>query len=81
MSILRGLVMSLNSLNGEGVEGPDCASEYQWLVLKGLVKDCDRFSQWKVEGEVPTWSSFFKVKGVDYKGEEVLTAQVMSGRM
>ena len=30
-----------------------------------------------MEGKPPSWKEFFKVKGVDYKGEEVLTAQEM----
>jgi hypothetical protein len=30
-----------------------------------------------LEGEAPTWTDFFRVKGIDYRGEEVLTAQTM----
>lgn len=76
-SVLRCQVVSLNSLNGEGLEGPEQASEYQVKVLEGLVSDCLRVESWSMEGKAPTWREFFRVKGVDYKGEEVLTAQVM----
>ena len=75
--VLRWLVWSLNSLNGEGVEGPEVASEYQQTVLRGLLLDSERAAAWKMEGKVPSWTEFFRVKGVDYKGEEVLTAQEM----
>ena len=44
---------------------------------KGLMKDCERAAGWCMEGKAPSWKEFFKVKGVDYKGEEVLTAQEM----
>jgi hypothetical protein len=74
---LKCLVCALNSLNGEGVEGPSTASDYQVVVLKGLMEDCERVVNWGT-GEPPrSWKEFFRVKGVDYKGEEVLTAQVM----
>eukprot|EP00435_Cladocopium_sp_Y103_P058318 s757_g20.t1 len=57
----------------------DClkASEYQTLILKGLMEDCARVEHWCMSGMAPTWEEFFKVKGVDYKGDEVLTAQTM----
>eukprot|EP00435_Cladocopium_sp_Y103_P039833 s1161_g10.t1 len=75
--LLRCLVLSLNSMNGEGTEGPKEVTEYQKKVLCGLMEDCSRVAGWRLQGEVPTWQDFFRVKGVDYKGEEVLTAQVM----
>ena len=75
--VLGRLIRSLNSLNGEGIEGPEVASEYQRTVLDGLMSDCERAANWRMEGKAPSWVEFFKVKGVDYKGEEVLTAQEM----
>ena len=73
---LRCLVLSLNSLNGEG-DGGEVASEYQIALLGGLLEDCLRVSEWRMQGKAPSWDEFFKVKGVDYKGDEVLTAQTM----
>eukprot|EP00435_Cladocopium_sp_Y103_P070552 s200_g35.t1 len=74
-SILRCLVFSLNSMNGEG-EGGQMASEYQVKALTGLLEDCVNVESWEAEG-APSWEEFFRVKGVDYKGDEVLTAQMM----
>eukprot|EP00435_Cladocopium_sp_Y103_P017447 s824_g4.t1 len=79
-SILRVLVWSLNSLNGEGTEGTAKPSEFQKSVMRGLMEDCERVASWRCEDHIPSWSEFFKVKGVDYRGEEVLTAQSMSWR-
>eukprot|EP00435_Cladocopium_sp_Y103_P053819 s178_g17.t1 len=75
--VLRVLVLGLNSLNGEGLEGPGEASEYQVKVLSGLLEDCNRVSGWVSKDPDLSWKAFFRVKGVDYKGEEVLTAQHM----
>eukprot|EP00435_Cladocopium_sp_Y103_P037033 s3214_g9.t1 len=77
LSLLRCLVCSLNSLNGEGMDGPERASEYQTKVLSGLLEDCTRVESWVSGDPSLSWSDFFKVKGIDYKGEEVLTAQQM----
>eukprot|EP00438_Fugacium_kawagutii_P014361 Skav231767 [mRNA] locus=scaffold739:108680:112408:- [translate_table: standard] len=77
VSLLRCLCLALKSLNGEGTEGPSKASEFQKSLLLGLFQDCERISHWTSTEEVPTWEKFFRVRGIDYKGEEVLTAQVM----
>eukprot|EP00438_Fugacium_kawagutii_P001266 Skav224314 [mRNA] locus=scaffold227:448463:452180:+ [translate_table: standard] len=77
LTLLRCLVLSLNSLNGEGTEGPEKASEFQVDVLSGLVGDCARVGHWVLEEEAPSWERFFRVRGIDYKGDEVLTAQTM----
>ena len=76
-SVLRCLLVSLNSLNGEGTVGAQGASEYQKTVIQGLVEDCERVAGWVLDQPNLTWSEFFRVKGVDYRGEEVLTAQTM----
>ena len=77
---MRCLVLGLNSLNGEGQDGPPKASEFQLKVLQGLREDCVRVADWASQESAPTWDEFFRVKGVDYKGDEVLTAQVMRWR-
>ena len=71
------------SLNGEGFDGAAKVSLLQKQVLEGLLEDCCRVVNWKGDGPAPSWAEFFKVKGVNYKGKEVLTAQVqvMSGKM
>ena len=74
---LRVLIRSLNSLNGEGEGSEIMATEYQIAILKGLVEDCERVQGWKFETVPPSWEEFFRVRGIDYKGEEILTAQSM----
>ena len=34
-------------------------------------------ASWKLDTPAPSWEDFFKVTGVDYKGDEVRTAQTM----
>ena len=75
--MLRCLVLSLNSLNGEGLGDERQASEFHVNIVRGLLEDCERVSRWKVAEASPTWEEFFRVKGVDYRGEEILTAQTM----
>ena len=77
LQILRCLVCALNSLNGEGSGNDRAASAFHVKILKGLCNDCERVFHWDVQDDLPTWEEFFRVKGVDYKGEEVLTAQTM----
>ena len=76
-SALRCTVCSLNSLNGDTDRMPRSASEYQVKVLSGLLEDCERACKWEIKEQLPSWDEFFKVKGVDYKGDEVLCAQSM----
>ena len=76
-SMLSVLVKSLNSLNGEGQGGKSDCSEFQGVVLTGLMEDCFRVSRWNCDAAPPDWNEFLRVRGVDYKGDEVLTAQTM----
>lgn len=75
--ILRVLCRSLNSPNGEGGGCDDECSEFQETVLRSLWEDCERVSKWEVRENLPSWHEFFQVKGIDYKGDEVLTARQM----
>lgn len=77
VKILRVLTLSLNSLNGEGRDCARDCSAFQRTVLENLMEDCDRVSRWEVCENLPSWDSFFQVRGIDYKGDEVLTAQSM----
>ena len=74
---LRVLVLSLNSLNGEGIAEQERANPYQGKVLENLLVDCERVSTWKFEAAPANWEQFFNTKSVDYKGDEILTAQPM----
>ena len=75
--VLRCLVVSLSSLNGEGLDGPSVASDFQEEVLKGLLEDCSRVAGWIQEEPHLSWKDFFRTKGADYRGDEILTAQPM----
>eukprot|EP00438_Fugacium_kawagutii_P016696 Skav227640 [mRNA] locus=scaffold58:167510:174958:+ [translate_table: standard] len=76
-TILRMLVLSLNSLNGEGGDCDEKCTGFQRTVLENLMEDCVKVSQWEISESLPSWDQFFSVRGIDYKGEEVLTAQSM----
>ena len=73
--VLSCVVLALNSLNGEGLRGSGMASELQRSVLSGLLEDCERVALWEGTVKVPSCDEFLRVRGVDYKGDEVLTAQ------
>jgi len=64
--VLRCLTVSLNSLNGEGLDGPSEASEYQRKVMEGLLEDCSRVAGWIQLDPQLSWADFFRAKGVDY---------------
>ena len=55
-------------------------SEFQVAVLKYLSEQVLRTEEWKVCQEPATWKDFFKVRTVDYLGEEVKTAQAIEWR-
>lgn len=77
LCMLRALVVSLNSLNGEGVWNECKGTELQKEVLDGLLEDCGRVYAWSEESPPVSWENFFRCRGVDYQGDEVLTAQHM----
>lgn len=77
LSVLRSLVCSLNSLNGEGVFHDGSPTPFQVRVLNGLKLDCERICAWKEPLPTVSWEDFFRTRGVDYKGDEILTAQSM----
>ena len=74
------LLVSLNSLNGEGCFFEGKASAFQQEVLRYLAEQVTRVQQWKDPQEPASWGSFFKVRTVDYLGEEVKTAQAIEWR-
>ena len=75
LALLRCSVLSLNSLNGEGMDSGSPVSDFKSKVLCGLVVDCERIAGWSERSAPVSWDEFFRVKGIDYRGEEVLTAQ------
>lgn len=73
---LRVLVVSLNSLNGEGCfdESPH-VSPFQQRILGELLEQCERVCSWPERANELGWEEFFRFKGVDYRGDEILSAQ------
>ena len=75
VSVLRLVCLSLNSLNGEGINGCREVSPFQKEIISFLEANCMRVLEWKFQQEPAEWSKFFQVRSIDYKGEEVQTAQ------
>eukprot|EP00438_Fugacium_kawagutii_P004839 Skav221060 [mRNA] locus=scaffold3118:62102:67689:+ [translate_table: standard] len=44
-------------------------------VLNFLHEQCARYVEWETGDDLPSWEEFFRVRSIDYRGEEVLTAQ------
>ena len=77
LSILRCLVVSLNSLNGEAVWNDESPTKFQKRILEELLADSRRVFEWEETVPEVTWADFFRCRGIDYKGEEIMTAQSM----
>lgn len=75
---LMCVVVSLNSYWGCEIFSDQPPNEIQLRCLHGLVRDVDRFCG--IPATVPStcWKDFFKVKGIDYKGDEVQVARRFS---
>ena len=75
---LRCVVISLNSLWGGDLDSEKAISSSQKACLAGLARDVSRFCALDVTLEDFSWDEFFKVKSVDYRGEEVKVARWFS---
>eukprot|EP00438_Fugacium_kawagutii_P014128 Skav213974 [mRNA] locus=scaffold2200:265560:270087:+ [translate_table: standard] len=75
--MLRVVCCSPNSLNGKGVFGTGQVNATQLKILNELRDDCNRVHSWDQRVPLVQWGEFFQVRGVDYKGEEILTARSM----
>ena len=71
-------VLGLNSFNGEGLENGRAPTSYQRKILEELATSCRRVLAWNEVSDEVTWEKFFQVKGVDYKGDEVMCAKTIS---
>eukprot|EP00438_Fugacium_kawagutii_P018348 Skav224069 [mRNA] locus=scaffold432:49200:52519:+ [translate_table: standard] len=69
------LVVALNSFNGEGTFCDSKATDFQVQILEGLRSCCHRVAEWTERETEIDWHEFFRTRGIDYKGDEVLTAQ------
>eukprot|EP00438_Fugacium_kawagutii_P022658 Skav224882 [mRNA] locus=scaffold1112:251630:257035:+ [translate_table: standard] len=77
LKMIRVVCCSLNFFNGEGVFSNTPPTSTQLRILKEIREDCVRVKSWDHKVPVVPWTDFFRVRGVDYKGEEILTARPM----
>lgn len=75
LSWLQALLLGLNSLYGAGGTATSCPSELQKRLVQRLLGFLDRFWDWQETVPFTSFSQLFKVKGVDYRGEEVKLAR------
>eukprot|EP00438_Fugacium_kawagutii_P007570 Skav230247 [mRNA] locus=scaffold1266:12488:17642:+ [translate_table: standard] len=75
VSLLRCLCLALNSYAGVALEGPPKGSPSQCDLIRGLAEDVDSVCKWTERFEDLTWQSFFRMRSVDYLGDEVATAK------
>ena len=75
---LRGLCLGVNSMYGLALENAFPPNSHQEGVLKFLLSQSQLVSSWTEHFEETNWHDFFKLKTVDYTGEEVLCAQYTS---
>eukprot|EP00438_Fugacium_kawagutii_P030090 Skav228179 [mRNA] locus=scaffold3933:199068:202658:+ [translate_table: standard] len=75
---LQCMCLSLNSLWGGMLHYDGMLNEGQRLCLENLVRDAERFCEMKCVVEEVSWSDYFSVRSIDYKGEEVRVARWFS---
>lgn len=72
------LCLSLNSLWGGELHFDGKLNKAKKACLGGLIKDVRRFCSERISIEPLEWGEFFKVRGIDYKGDEVKVAMHFS---
>ena len=74
--VFFNLCKGLNSLAGCPLDaGRADVSDVQTETLTFLLKQAERLCGWEEKFEALDWDKFFRVKGVDYRGEEVMCAR------
>ena len=75
-AVFFNLCRALNSLAGCPLDaGKGEVSDVQMETLRFLLKQTERLCGWDEKFEALDWDSFFHIKGVDYRGEEVSCAR------
>lgn len=78
LSWLLCVNMSLNSLWGGFLFSDKMPNTVQKQCLDALLKDVTRFCEIQANVEDVAWSEFFRIKAIDYKGDEVRVARWFS---
>ena len=75
---IQCFTVSLNSLWGDDVFYDGLPRGYQRQCLEGIFVEVRRLCRLNTRVEVVNWSDFFKIRSVDYKGDEVKVARWFS---
>ena len=78
ISWARCVTMSLNSIWGAEIFNDQAPNKVQGECLQGLLKDVRHFCSLDAQVEVVDWSEFFRIRSIDYKGDEVRVARWFS---
>ena len=73
--VLRGMVLALNSVYDCGPPKKERVSPLHERILFQLSEEAQRFVSKTEKFERLSWQDFLRVRSVDYKGDEVKTAQ------
>ena len=74
------VAIGLNSLWGEQLFNDEPFHGCQWHCMDHLRQQVERFCKFEGEVELVNWNDLWKVKSIDYKGEEVKVARWFSWR-
>ena len=72
---MRCVCVGLNSFWGVPLCNDTKASELQEKVMRGLYIEVERFCELGLKSVGVDWTTFFAVRGIDYKGDEVKVAK------
>ena len=75
---LKAILLGLNSFYGSTPESHRAPTALQKRLVTSLVKFLDRMWDWPERVPASTFDDLFKIKGVDYRGEEVKLAQAFT---
>ena len=73
--VLKGMIVGLNSIYDCQPSATQRVSPLHVRILKGLCKEAQSFVEKTGKFDCLSWKDFLRVRSVDYKGEEVKTAQ------
>ena len=71
---MRAILLGLNSMAGSETGSADSPTEAQKRLVRGLLPFLERVCQFEEQIPSTGFSELFRVKGVDYRGEEIKLA-------
>ena len=73
--VLKGMIVGLNSIYDCSPSATQRVSPLHVRILRGLSQEAQRFVEKSGKFDCLSWKDFLRVRSVDYKGDEVKTAQ------